>query len=283
MGPLALEAWQRSGGTLGLALAATDTAHFFMSDALEAALADMADAEFQRGGFIYEYRLPAPVVVVEIEKTTAFFVFEQSEPAGSILSGEIRVTCWTRAKGFHPICTVRRGLSHKAVSLEPAGEVLAKHGLNHEKMALLHDIFFSILGEPRLVSLKDPPRAERRRAQKALQGRPLPNTWKQVVWTLGKPESPRKAAEKETRRGVPLHFVRAHWMRSTEGSERSVQRPGLPGWWTWRSHHFRGDPAYGVQLHRYQPKWDDRHSGAVASQVLQSKDLLLPATLRKET
>jgi len=128
-----------------------------------------------------------------------------------------------------------------------------------------------LLCEPRLVERVQMPRADRKRAARAMGAVGLPTTWARVRWNIGE-KSVSKNQQATEGHGRPYHMVRGHWRnygdRHTKNSER---RPGRPGWWTWIDTHHAGNPAFGIVGHRYDPKLHPEKSALVVRDLIASR------------
>lgn len=89
------------------------------------------------------------------------------------------------------------------------------------------------------------PRATRRRLERTGRGVSL------VTVGIARSVSEGYARKKPAVHGRALHFVSGHWRLSEASAHR---RWVFGGWRIWIEGHWRGDPAYGVLLHRYVAK-----------------------------
>lgn len=257
MGPNALRVFANGSPTLKKLLAKAQ--HFLIDEPLfDTAESIQRDTFEAHGQLHFSGDLPAPVVVVEIEQA-GLTVFERvPEGIGVIIPGAM------------PHMT---DVSHVAVynrGVKPSDDCFrANDELDTKRLSDLHllghvnaiDILFSLIAEPRLTRLTQPVRADRRRAQRALGDTPLP-VWHKVGWNLGETTTPKRQPADDGHR-MPLHFCRAHWVRSEQGKPKAEQRAGHPGWWTWRRHSWKGHPAFGIKLHHYSPSLNDKSADLI--------------------
>ena len=207
----------------------------------------------------FEGRLPAPVVVLEIEGLRSVLFTSNGEWVGVMCLAEEGSPTLNLALCFYQKRGNHMRFSDTSFLGEPKENLL---GLN-EFQALVHmicnkaDLLFSLMAEPRFIVQNPVSRLKRAMSGKAT-GRPaLRHTWVKIGWTIGGSTTP-KSTIAGSAPARPFHMVRAHWRNYFDRHTKSAEeRPYRPGWWVWVEAYYSGNPALGEIKHHYRPKLED--------------------------
>lgn len=262
MGPATLNLYQNASPTLRKLL--ENAQHFLIAkDVFRTVCQFQEDTFKQTSRLQFNGDLPAPITVVEVEDA-GLCIFEMTDQGvGVVIPGALKLD-------HAHVAVYSRGMLPGDECFKASDSLDTKRLSDIELIGHIHsvDILFSLMAEPRLTNTVQPVRAERRRAQRAAGAFPMP-AWHKVGWNLGAPTTPR-AQEADDAHRMPLHFSRAHWVRSKQDHPKSEARAGHPGWWTWRRHSWKGHPAFGVKLHHYTPTLGDASVGLLDNMKLAS-------------
>lgn len=207
------------------------------------------------------FEMPSPSVVLELPEGTVLLVGEGNNP-DQIWVHVLHLTV-EDASGpvaWKSLCigVPRSGSVTDAYLSEGIPESLWNMMVT---FAMQADAILSIVATPRITTLSQPTHKDRERARWKLGQAKVPVVWKTVAWKTDEPVNNPERNGDPTQRNA-LHFCRAHWARSEEGKPSAVNnrrdpltKEPIPGWWVRRSHSWRGNPAYGVVLHDYTPRF----------------------------
>lgn len=228
----------------------------------------LAESEYQKmtGGTGWTFpetgTLPAKRVVISVDMGNDFYCFllergidpESQVHFGSLRGGDGAAFLIAFTPGGLPMMS---GDWFRALQVDHSPKQIEEWETITQSFAFHCAFCLAAINEPRILNLKPgkSSRSERRRASRLGASA---EDWTDVSWRVGGRTTPKVTPEGEKSHPKALHFCRGHFRRSEERhpASRWIKHPVTKreGWFTWVRECWKGDPAFGFNVHRYRPQ-----------------------------